>query len=139
MIITVYVILALAATLRAVYQILTKFDEAPVAYVLSLVSGLVYIVATVALIKRTGRWRTVGIAALGFELVGVVIVGTLSLTHPALFDHPSVWSWYGAGYGWIPLVLPIVGLVWLLRERPRRADAVGPTVEDVDEAEESIA
>jgi hypothetical protein len=134
--VTVYVILALAATLRAVYQIITKFDEAPLAYTLSLVSGIVYIVATVALIKRTHGWRTVGILALSFELVGVLIVGTLSLTHPELFNHPSVWSWFGAGYGWVPLVLPVLGLIWLLRtgrvSEGTAADA------DLDDFERSI-
>lgn len=113
--IIVYVILSLAATMRAVYQIIAKFDEAPLAYSLSLMSGIVYIVATIALLRRTGVWRTVGIAALIFELAGVLVVGTLSLTMPEWFAHPSVWSWYGAGYGWVPLVLPIVGLIWLLR------------------------
>lgn len=128
--ITVYLILALAATLRAVYQIITKFDEAPLAYALSLVSGLVYIVATMALVKRTGAWRIIGILALGFELAGVLVVGTLSITHPELFDHPSVWSWYGAGYGWVPLVLPIIGLVWLLR--PARAADRAAALDDFE-------
>src|SRR5690606_30228922 len=107
------------------YQIITKFDEAPLAYSLSLLSGVVYIIATFALIRRTHVWRTVGIVALAFELAGVVIVGTLSLTAPELFAHPSVWSWYGAGYGCVPLVLPILGLIWLSRHRPPRPDTEG--------------
>ena len=123
-IIVVYLILSLAATLRAVYQIISKFDEAPVAYSLSLLSGIVYIVATIALVKRTGIWRRIGIAALLFELVGVLVVGTLSIVLPEWFNHPSVWSWYGAGYGWVPLILPIVGLIWLFRgEGADNADA----------------
>lgn len=131
--ITIYLILALAATLRAVYQIVAKFDEAPLAYSLSLVSGVVYIVATISLVRRTGVWRTVGISALLFELAGVLIVGTLSLTHPELFDHPSVWSWYGAGYGWVPLVLPILGLIWLLRsDTGGRADESAASGEDFE-------
>lgn len=119
--ITVYLILALGATFRAIYQIIAKFDEAPIAYVLSLISGLVYIVATIALIKRSGGWRVVAWIALVFELSGVLIVGTLSLTHPELFDHPSVWSGYGVGYLMIPLILPILGMVWL--RSTRKADA----------------
>jgi len=135
--ITVYLVLALAATLRAVYQLITKYQEAPLAYVLSLVSGLVYIVATVALMQsarsralksagsgqaeqgreRAARsWRTVAWIALIFELTGVLVVGTLSITHPELFDHPSVWSWYGNGYLFIPLVLPVLGMIWLRAE-----------------------
>jgi len=62
----------------------------------------------------------------------VLVVGTLSLTHPELFDHPSVWSWYGAGYGWVPLVLPIIGLVWLLR--PARTADHTNALDDFEES-----
>lgn len=128
--ITVYLVLALAATLRAVYQIATKFDEAPLAYSLSLLSGLVYIVATAALIKRAGRWRTVAWIALTFEFVGVLIVGTLSLTHPDLFAHPSVWSWFGSGYLFVPLVLPVLGMIWLRGEKRVQNEAAVREAED---------
>ena len=114
--ITVYLVLAAAATFRSIYQILTKFEEAPLAYVLSAVAGLVYIVASIALIKRRGAWRTVAWVCLIFELIGVLVVGTLSFVAPALFAHPSVWSWFGAGYLCIPLVLPVLGLIWLAKE-----------------------
>lgn len=113
--IMVYIVLALAATFRSLYQIMVKFDEAPLAYVLSAVAGVVYIVASIALIKRRGAWRIVAWTALIFELAGVLIVGTLSFVQPELFAHPSVWSWFGAGYLCIPLVLPILGLIWLRR------------------------
>ncbi len=114
--ITVYLVLAVAATARSFYQILRKFDEAPLAYTLSAVAGAVYIVAAVALSKRRGHWRTVAWIALAFEFVGVLVVGTLSLTHPELFAHDSVWSHYGRGYVFIPLVLPVLGMIWLHRE-----------------------
>jgi hypothetical protein len=114
--ITVYLVLAIAATARSVFQIIRKFDEAPLAYSLSAVSGVVYILASVALIKRFGAWRVTAWVTLIFEFVGVVVVGTLSLTHPELFAHASVWSEYGKGYVFIPLVLPILGMIWLARE-----------------------
>lgn len=115
--ITVYLILALAATFRSAYQIMSKFDEAPIAYMLSAAAGAVYIVATVALIKRHGAWRVIAWAALSFELAGVLIVGVLSFTAPQWFAHPSVWSFFGQGYLYIPLVLPALGLLWLSRDR----------------------
>lgn len=128
--ITVYLILAVAATMRAAYQILTKFDEAPLAYALSLLAGVVYIVATVALIKRTGAWRSVAWAALIFEFSGVLVVGALSLLVPEHFAHDSVWSRFGSGYLFIPLVLPIAGMIWLSSaERPVR-DRVGASAGD---------
>lgn len=113
--IAVYIVLALAATFRSAYQILSKFDEAPLAYSLSAISGVVYVIATVALMRRTGAWRPVAWVALGFELLGVLIVGTLSITEPQLFGHDSVWSYFGSGYVFIPLVLPVLGLIWLAR------------------------
>jgi hypothetical protein len=110
LIIAVYAIFALAATARASYQLLTKFNDAPLAYSLSALSALVYIIATFALARNN---RSIANAALIFELVGVLLVGTLSLLIPADFQHASVWSLYGAGYACVPLILPVVGLWWL--------------------------
>ena len=118
-IVVVYSVLAIAATGRSVVQIVRDFDAAPLAYSLSAVAAAVYILATVALVRPGLRWRKVAIAAIGFELVGVLTVGILSLTAPSLFAHPSVWSWFGLGYAFVPLVLPIVGLWWVIRGSKR--------------------
>lgn len=120
--VVVYAILALAATGRSAYQIATKLDEAPVAYALSAVAAVVYIVATVALVRRgRGAYRT-AVVAIGFELLGVLVVGALSLIDPVLFPDDTVWSRFGQGYLFIPLVLPVLGLLWLRRVR-RSLDA----------------
>ena len=124
--IAVYAILALGATARSVVQIATKFDVAPVAYLLSGLSGLVYILATVALLKRGGTWYRVAWATIVFEFIGVVVVGSLSLFDSALFPADTVWSYYGRGYVFIPLVLPILGMLWLRRMRPSRIAAETP-------------
>lgn len=118
LLIAVYAILALAATARSVYQIATKFDEAPLAYLLSGVAGVVYLLATIALLGRGDTWYRVAWIALVFELAGVLSVGTLSLVDPVLFPSNTVWSLYGLYYGLIPLVLPVLGMVWLYRRRP---------------------
>jgi hypothetical protein len=118
--IAVYAILALAATARSVFQILVQFDEAPVAYLLSAVSGVVYILATIALIAPGRTWRGIAWATISFELVGVLVVGTLSVVDRSLFPDAAVWSVYGEGYGFVPLVLPVLGLLWL-RHRARLA------------------
>lgn len=108
-----YAVFAVSSTARATFQIATKFEQAPLAYSLSLLSALVYILATVSLAKAGKRWRQVAIASVIFELVGVLAVGALSFTAPELFAHPSVWSGFGSGYGYIPLLLPILGLLWI--------------------------
>lgn len=113
--VVVYAILALAATGRSFYQIVSKFHEAPVAYSLSAVAAVVYVLATIALVAPGETWRRIAIGTIGFELFGVLAVGTMSLAVPELFGHPSVWSWFGMGYLFIPLVLPVLGLVYLLR------------------------
>lgn len=115
LLIAVYGVFALSASARALFQLLTKFEEAPLAYSLSALSALVYIVATVALAKTGEVWNRIAWLTVGFELVGVIGVGLLSLLLPQLFDHPSVWSGFGSGYGYVPLVLPILGLIWLRR------------------------
>ncbi|MFF0911473.1 hypothetical protein ACFWZW_12340 [Microbacterium enclense] len=114
----VYAIMALAATGRSFVQIVREFSDAPLAYSLSALAAVVYILATLALVF-SGRpgWYRVAWIAIGFELVGVLVVGTLSVVLPSLFQHPTVWSLYGIGYVFIPLVLPFLGLWWLVRHR----------------------
>ncbi|GIH70194.1 hypothetical protein [Sphaerimonospora thailandensis] len=114
MLVAVYGVFALAASARAAVQIATKFDEAPLAYLLSAFAAAVYIVLTVALARGA---RRPAVAACVVELAGVLIVGTLSLVDARAFPHATVWSGYGGGYGFVPLVLPVIGLVWLLRRR----------------------
>jgi hypothetical protein len=111
--IAVYAVLAMAATGRSFVQIAQRFDEAPLAYSLSAVAAVVYIVATVSLASSRDAWRRVALAAVCFELVGVLVVGTLSLVAPELFAHDTVWSRFGMGYLFIPAVLPFLGLWWL--------------------------
>ncbi|GAA3222205.1 hypothetical protein ACFO1B_42795 [Dactylosporangium siamense] len=112
--VAIYGVFALAATARASVQIATKFGDAPLAYTLSALAAAVYLVATVALARNH---RRIALAACGFELLGVLTVGTLSIVDGEAFPDATVWSDYGQGYGYVPLVLPVVGLWWLLRGR----------------------
>jgi hypothetical protein len=114
LVIAIYGVFALSATVRASYQLLRKYDDAPVAYWLSLLSAVVYVIATFALAKRNFKLARY---TLIFELVGVLAVGSLSLIAPELFAHPTVWSFFGIGYGFIPLLLPVFGLWWISRRK----------------------
>ena len=116
----VYGVFAVSATARASVQLIRDASEAPVAYSLSAVSALVYIVATVAMAHNGRRMRRLAWGAVTFELVGVITVGILSLTHPELFQHASVWSQFGSGYGYVPAVLPVLGVFWMWRSSPAR-------------------
>jgi hypothetical protein len=113
--VAVYGTFALAAGARAAVQLSTRFDEAPVAYLLSAFAAAVYVLATIGL-ARGGRYgRRLAWVAITVELVGVLVVGTLSLADAAAFPDETVWSAYGRGYLFIPLVLPVLGLLSLRR------------------------
>lgn len=111
----VYGLFALAAGARAGVQIATRFDEAPVAYLLSALAAAVYLAATVGLARSGRAGRRTALVCCSVELVGVLTVGSLSLLTPDTFPDATVWSYYGRGYGFVPLVLPVLGLLWLRR------------------------
>ena len=110
-----YALFALSAGARSIVQIATKFHVAPVAYLLSAVSAVIYLAATVALIRGGRRARRFALGSCTVELVGVLVVGTLTLFDRSLFPDATVWSDFGIGYAFVPLVLPVLGLLWLRR------------------------
>ena len=117
LIVAVYGVFALAATARAAFQIATKFDDAPLAYLLSAFAAVVYIVATVSL-ARSGRTSyKVSVAAVSVEMAGVLAIGLFGLLDPAALPDDTVWSNFGQGYGYVPLLLPMIGLWWLYKHR----------------------
>lgn len=134
--VVVYGILALAAAGRSAFQIIDHFSVAPVAFTLSAFSALIYIVATIALVSPGRGWYRVAWATISIELAGVLVIGTLSTFAPAVIgmdaidpfgQDSTVWSAYGAGYLFIPLVLPVLGMLWLARHKPAApTDAAGP-------------
>lgn len=113
--VVIYAIFAIGATSRSVLQIVRRFDEAPVAFSLSAFAAIVYVIATVALARGHATSRKVAYIAITIELVGVLLVGTISVIWPEAFPRASVWSYFGMGYLFIPLVLPVLGLWWLRR------------------------
>lgn len=125
--VVIYGVLALAATGRSAFQIIDRFEEAPIAFSLSALAALVYIVATVALITPGARWYRAAWATISFELTGVLIIGAISVFAPHILGLTStdpfgkdstVWSVFGMGYLFIPLFLPILGMTWLARHKP---------------------
>jgi hypothetical protein len=120
----VYGVFAFAATGRSTLQLATDAAEAPVPYSLSAFAAVVYVVATFAI--ATNR-RRLALVTVGIELVGVLTVGVTSLLVPQDYPDSTVWSDFGAGYGFIPLVLPVVGLWWLLRQGRQEAGVTGKT------------
>jgi hypothetical protein len=116
--VAVYATFALAAGARSAVQLSTRFDVAPLAYLLSAFAAAVYLVAAVALARGGRGGRRTALVAIGVELAGVLGVGTLTVLDPDAFPDETVWSAYGQGYLFIPLVLPVLGLLLLRRRAP---------------------
>lgn len=110
-----YGVFAVAATGRSLLQLSTDAGRAPIAYSLSLFAAVVYLVATTSLLLGGRRGWQVAAVAVAVELTGVLAVGSLSLVATDLFPDKTVWSHFGQGYGFLPLVLPFAGIAWLRR------------------------
>lgn len=117
LLVTVYGIFAVGATSRAVFELSTKYEQAPLAYVLSAVAAVVYVFITAFLVRGGERARRAAMLCCSAELLGVLVVGTWALVDPGAFPDTTVWSNYGMGYLFLPLVLPVAGLLWLSRSR----------------------
>ena len=126
LLVAVYAVFALAATGRSAVQLGTEADRAPLAYSLSLLAAVLYLVATTCLLRGGATARRVALVAVTVEAAGVLVVGTLSYVATELFPDKTVWSHFGQGYGFLPLVLPFLGLWWLLTVE-RRQDVAQET------------
>ncbi|QWF22827.1 hypothetical protein KM427_03545 [Nocardioides sp. LMS-CY] len=112
-----YALFALAAGARSLVQLTTRYDEAPVAYWLSLAAAATYALGWWAIRQASSGHTGFAGVMLWIELAGVLTVGTVSLLVPDWFPDASVWSDYGIGYGFVPAALPVAGLLWLRRQR----------------------
>lgn len=121
LLLTLYGIFTVGAASRSVVQLTTRFDEAPLAYLLSALAALVYAFITVSLVRGGEKARKAAFACCCVELLGVLTVGTWTLLAPSAFPDATVWSDYGMGYLFIPVILPVTGMVWL--RRSKRSDS----------------
>lgn len=116
--VAVYGVFAVAATGRSLVQLGVDAGKAPLAYSLSLLAAVVYLAATTCLLLGGRRAWAVAVAACSIEAAGVLVVGTLSYVATDLFPDKTVWSHFGQGYGFLPLLLPFAGLAWLRHTSP---------------------
>lgn len=112
-----YALFTVAAGARALVQLTTQYDEAPVAYWLSLAAAVTYALGWYAIRQASAGHTGFASVMLWVELAGVLSVGTLSLLVPEWFPEASVWSDFGIGYGFVPAVLPVAGLFWLRKQK----------------------
>ncbi|MES9524208.1 hypothetical protein [Streptomyces capoamus] len=112
-----YGVMVVGAVSRSAYQIGTEFDRAPLAYVLSAVAGVVYGFITYTLVRGGETARRAALVCCAAELAGVLLVGTWTLVDRSAFPDSTVWSYYGAGYVFIPVLLPVSAMYWLRKAR----------------------
>ncbi|AKZ54666.1 putative integral membrane protein [Streptomyces ambofaciens ATCC 23877] len=112
-----YGVMVVGAVSRSAYQIATEFDRAPLPYTLSAIAGVVYGFITYTLVRGGETARRAALVCCAAELVGVVAVGTWTLVEPSAFPDATVWSDFGMGYLFIPVLLPLSALFWLRRAR----------------------
>ncbi|MFH9008371.1 hypothetical protein ACH4E5_34690 [Streptomyces afghaniensis] len=117
-----YGVMVVGAVSRSAYQIATEFDRAPLAYALSAVAGVVYGFITYSLVRGGETARRAALVCCVAELVGVLTVGTWTLVEPSAFPDATVWSDFGMGYLFIPVLLPVSAIYWLRRSRVRQGD-----------------
>jgi hypothetical protein len=118
-----YGVMVVGAVSRSAFQIATQFDRAPLAYTLSAVAGLVYGFITYSLVRGGETARRAALVCCAAELVGVLTVGTWTLVEPSAFPDATVWSDYGMGYVFIPVLLPLSAMYWLRKGAARQAEA----------------
>ncbi|CAM5729154.1 hypothetical protein SBADM41S_12144 [Streptomyces badius] len=106
-----------AAASRSIVQMIMDFDRAPLAYVLSAVAAVVYGFITYSLVRGGERARRAALVCCAAELLGVLVVGAWTLAEPAAFPDATVWSDFGMGYLFIPVILPVTGMIWLRRAK----------------------
>ncbi|MEU9342223.1 hypothetical protein AB0D74_13515 [Streptomyces sp. NPDC048278] len=116
-----YGVMVVGAVSRSAYQIATEFDRAPLAYSLSAVAGVVYAFITYTLVRGGETARRVAQVCCAAELAGVLIVGTWTLVDSSAFPDATVWSDYGMGYVFIPVLLPVSALYWLRKAAQQAA------------------
>ncbi|WP_086831060.1 hypothetical protein [Streptomyces sp. NRRL B-24572] len=108
-----YGVMSVGAVSRSIYQIAGEFDRAPLAYGLSAVAAVVYVFITYTLVRGGEKARRAALVCCAAELAGVLIVGTWTLVEPSAFPDATVWSDFGYGYIFIPVLLPLTGIWWL--------------------------
>jgi hypothetical protein len=121
-----YPLLALSTGARGLYRLFFKPGVTNhLGPALSVLAALVYLIAAVGFFRRTPRWWRIAVAALTFEALLVLVVGTLSIVVPDLTGSTAL-EYFGRDYGFFPLIQPFLGLIWLLWPPTREAYGIAP-------------
>ena len=109
---------------------LFHLDDEPLGPALTaLLAGLVYLLAALGITHNGKRMRILGWTTVTLELIGPLMVGMMSVGISQLSVSRSAWANCGADYYYLPLIIPIIGLIWLWWSNPRRIVELAEQIE----------
>lgn len=113
-------IFAAVVTYTAIADFFTLSSHALGPRLVSVIAALGYIVAAVSLTHNGRRMRVLAWTAIGFEITGVIVTGLIGMEVKEIGEIRNIWANFGAQYGFLPMLVPLVSLVWLWWSNPRR-------------------
>ncbi len=97
--------------------------------IVALLAGVDYLIAATALTHNGRRMRLVGWATITLSIAIPVILWVASLGLDELNSARSAWTGFGVDFYYAPLIVSVIGLVWMWRSNPRRIVSLAEQVE----------
>ena len=95
----------------------------------ALLAGVDYLVAATALTHNGRRMRMVGWVSIALSIAVPIGLWVASLGLDELNSARSAWTGMGVDFYYIPLVVSLIGIVWMWRSNPRRIVSLAEQVE----------
>ncbi len=97
--------------------------------IVALLAGVDYLVAAVALTHNGRRMRQVGWVTIGLSIAVPIVLWVASLGLEELNSARSAWTGMGVDFYYLPLLVSLIGVVWMWRSNPRRIVSLAEQVE----------
>lgn len=95
----------------------------------TLFAGMIYVGAALGLTHNGRKMRRLAWVCISMALAGPIVVGLFNLGVTRVYEGWSPWMQFGAEAGYLPLLLPLVGYVWLWWSNPRRIVEIAEGIE----------
>lgn len=97
--------------------------------ILALVAGVVYLLAALALTHNGRRMRIIGWACIGATIAAPILFAVAGVGLPQLAEPRSAWTGFGSDFFYLPLLVSVIGCVWMWYSNPRRIVEIAEQVE----------
>ena len=116
----IFWLFGLFTTIPAVIYLIRETQMPIGPRLVAVLAGVTYLLVALGITHNGKKMRIMAWAALVASLVGPFVMGLFELGIEQVSAVPSAWARFGAYYWYVPLVLPVIGLVWMWRSNPRR-------------------